>query len=190
MYYIITGDFENISFEFIRDPAEVEKRYGWLWSHAEFEALTGIVLPSDLYSLSIEPDRDIYAFKIEGAEEAESYQAIGDAPQWIQDIVARSGEMRKHAKAAIKETLVENRGQHFFTYDPVTDTTTKTDHPDKDHNRGKRFIFSNRFADRMLPVLIDILLAKGVIVDADLPAAYHNKIPKIKKALADIDWSR
>lgn len=190
MYYIISGDFDNISVEVVKDPGVVEKRYSWIWSHAEFAVLTGITLPGDLYALSIEPARNIYAFKLEGDEKATAFEDLGDSPQWMQDIVAKAGELRQHTKAYMIEQRRVNRGVKMYEYDPGTDQIVESDHPDKDHNLGKRYIFDNRFADRMLPLLIDILLAKGVLVDADLPAAYHNKIDKIKQALAAIDWSK
>jgi hypothetical protein len=168
MKYIFSGDLENVCLELVDDADYTERRIAHLWSKAEFFQLTGILVPDYVELLSIEPDRDM----------------MQDAPQFMQDIWNDRAKIKMHFKAAIMETRDEDG--FVYHYDEGSDQIIQSDHPDKDHLLALRELNITKLGTRIVIDLIDILIQKGVIAEADLPSYFD--LTTVKDLVSKVKW--
>ena len=188
MQYIFTGDIEYAGLTLVDDAEETERRISWLWSKAEFLQLTGILVADNVESFNIDPERNIYALKYQGVNEAEVFTDPLQAPQWMQDIWAARATIRMHLKAAV--LTQRDLGIYEYYYDEQLDQIIQEDHPTRTHTEALNNMAKTLLPYRFITELVDILLAKGVITEGDLPSYYVNNINVYKSFLADIDWSQ
>lgn len=184
MKYIFSGDLENVCLELVDDADYTERRIAHLWSKAEFFQLTGILVPEYIELLSIEPDRDIFAVKYEDELVAEIFDKMQDAPQFMQDIWNDRAKIKMHFKAAIMEA--RNEDGYLYHYDEGQGQIIQSDHPDKDHLLALKELNITKLGTRLIIDLIDILVQKGVIVEADLPAYFD--LTTVKDLVSKVKW--
>ncbi len=187
MKYIFSGDLENVCLEMIDDADYTERRIAHLWSKAEFFQLTGILIPEYIELLAIEPDRDIFAVKYEDELVAEIFEQMQDAPQFMQDIWTNRQEIRMHFKAALQENRDED---NYYHYDVQLDQIIQTPDPMAPHNNAARELSRTKIGCRVIIDLVDLLIAKGIITQAELPEYYDTSVGNIKSIVDTIDWSK
>jgi hypothetical protein len=184
MKYIFSGDLENIGLELIDDAEETERRVAWLWSKAEFNQLTGILIPDYVELLSIEHDRSLFAVKYEDDITATIFQDPQDMPQFMRDLWRKRDVIRKHLKAEVMQARDDSFNNYH--YDENLDQIIQTDAPNKDHMSALRELSISRLGTRIITDLIDILIQKGVIVEADLPSYFD--LTTVKDLVSKVKW--
>ncbi|MHA2046587.1 MAG: hypothetical protein ACW99G_17505, partial [Candidatus Thorarchaeota archaeon] len=107
-----------------------------------------------------------------------------DAPQFMQDIWNDRAKIKMHFKAAIMETRDEDG--FVYHYDEGLDQIIQSDHPDKDHLLALRELNITNLGTRIVIDLIDILIQKGVIVEADLPSYFD--LATVKDLVSKVKW--
>lgn len=185
MKYIFSGDIEYIGLEVISDPSEVVKRICFMWPKAVFHQMTGILIPDNVDSLALEPTRNIFAIKYEEEIEAEVFENAQDMPQFMQDLWINRNKIRMYLKADIQEARDDG---YFYHYDEAQDKIIKTADPNREHVLASRELNSTRIGCRIITDLVDALIAKGIITEADLPDYFDNYVGKLKNIINRINW--
>lgn len=184
MKYIFSGNLDSIGLEIRSDPDEVEKIVCYVWPKTVFYQMTGILIPDYVELLSLEPSRDIFAVKYEDDIVAAIFEKIEDAPQFMQDLWSKRDVIRKHLKAEVMQARDDSFNNYH--YDENLDQIIQTDAPNKDHMSALRELSISRLGTRIITDLIDILIQKGVIVEADLPSYFD--LTTVKDLVSKVKW--
>jgi len=185
MKYIFSGDLDNVCITLQSDPDEVDRSVAFCWPKAEFYQLTGILVPDDVESMSIEPSRNIYALKYEDQNEAQIFFNPVTAPSFMVEIWAAREEIRMHAKAAWLEGKDEDG--YVYHYDPQLDQIVQEEHPEREHILALGQLSKYKMTARVVVDLIDLLVQKGVITEGELPAYFD--LTQAKDLMSKINWS-
>jgi hypothetical protein len=89
-----------------------------------------------------------------------------------------------HLKAEILSLRAE-LGYSYY-YDETKDQVIQTERPDKDHLQGLYELSGTKLGTRLVIDLIEILIQKGVIVEADLPNYFD--LTTAKDQVSKVDW--
>lgn len=186
MEFLFSGTLDEVSLLVQRDPDDIEKQYCHVWNHAEFLHLTGIAIPDDVTHFSLEPSNGIIGVKYQFQAAHATWDNTDDMPQFLKDIWAQKEILRNHVKAAVLEA---RHAWSFFDYIPETNQIVETPHPEKETRMAAQELSRTKIGCRVIMDLVDVLMAKGIITDADLPDYYKDTEGSLKNIIDKIDWS-
>jgi hypothetical protein len=184
MNYIISGDLENLFITVTDDPRIADRQFSVGWSKAELEVLTGIIIPPDVEALSIEPGRNIFAIRLVG-EEGQIFKSANDHPV-LKALWDNNYILRRHTQAKFLEA--NTQGYYKYNYDPQEDEIVQTEDPLKDHKEATVELSSTKIGCRVIIDLVDLLLAKGILHQSDLPDYFITNKANVKSIVDRIDW--
>lgn len=166
-------------------PNQPENCQGW--TKQEFRDLTGLDVPDNVTQMSLEPDRGIYAIAYD-FETPTIYKNPDDEPV-IKALIDAKAELRMHGRAKLEQN--QSNGLEIVYYDAKKKKLIREDHPEKNNKIGRDFLYTNnsRFV-RYHIELIDLLIAKGVIAEADLSEDHKIDTDRVRPYIEMIDWSK
>jgi len=184
MNFIITGDLENLFITVTDDPRIADRQFTAGWSKAELEVLTGIIIPPEIEALSIEPSRNSFAVRLVG-EEGVVFKSADDHPV-LKALWDNNYILRRHTQAKFLEA---SSNEYFkYNYDPQENEIVQTEDPLKDHKEATKQLSSTKIGCRVIIDLVDLLLAKGILQQSDLPDYFINDKASVKSIVDRIDW--